>query len=45
MSAHTTETQLKLIGKLLLEEELHCETDAMWERARARSKSEAPTTP
>src|SRR6202165_6117735 len=26
MSAHTTETQLKLIGKLLLEGELHCET-------------------
>src|SRR5260370_13611602 len=25
MSAHTTETQLKLIGKLLLEGELHCE--------------------
>src|SRR2546430_13267925 len=26
MSAHTSETQLKLIGKLLLEGELHCET-------------------
>src|SRR5712672_1751726 len=26
MSAHTTETQLRLIGKLLLEGELHCET-------------------
>ena len=26
MSAHTTDTQLKLIGKLLLEGELHCET-------------------
>src|SRR5579864_1074675 len=26
MSAHTSETQLKLIGKLLLEAELHCET-------------------
>jgi CRISPR-associated protein Csm3 len=26
MSAHTTETQLQLIGKLLLEGELHCET-------------------
>src|SRR5216683_1845600 len=26
MSAHTTETQLRLIGKLLLEGDLHCET-------------------
>src|SRR6266404_846846 len=26
MSAHTTDTQLRLIGKLLLEGELHCET-------------------
>src|SRR5438874_235202 len=26
MSAHTTETRLQLIGKLLLEGELHCET-------------------
>ena len=26
MSAHTTETQLRLIGKLMLEGELHCET-------------------
>jgi CRISPR-associated protein Csm3 len=26
MSSHTAETQLKLIGKLLLEGELHCET-------------------
>src|SRR5919205_1459670 len=26
MSAHTTETQLRLIGKLLLEGELQCET-------------------
>src|SRR5579862_9214095 len=26
MSAHTTQTELKLIGKLLLEGELHCET-------------------
>src|SRR4249919_4195154 len=26
MSAHTAETQLRLIGKLLLEGELHCET-------------------
>jgi CRISPR-associated protein Csm3 len=26
MSAHTTETQLKLIGKLVLEGDLHCET-------------------
>src|SRR6185503_8334468 len=26
MSAHTTDTQLQLIGKLLLEGELHCET-------------------
>jgi CRISPR-associated protein Csm3 len=26
MSAHTTQTQLKLIGKLILEGELHCET-------------------
>ncbi len=26
MSAHTAETQLKLIGKLILEGELHCET-------------------
>ena len=25
MSAHTSETQLRLIGKLLLEGELHCE--------------------
>jgi CRISPR-associated protein Csm3 len=26
MSAHTTQTELKLIGKLILEGELHCET-------------------
>src|SRR5579862_5885215 len=26
MSAHTTQTELKLIGKLVLEGELHCET-------------------
>jgi CRISPR-associated protein Csm3 len=26
MSAHTTQTQLKLIGKLILEGEMHCET-------------------
>jgi len=26
MSAHTADTQLKLIGKLILEGELHCET-------------------
>ena len=26
MSSHTTETQLKLIGKLVIEGELHCET-------------------
>jgi len=26
MSAHTTQTQLRLIGKLILEGELHCET-------------------
>src|ERR671926_1102684 len=26
MSAHTTETQLRLLGKLVLEGELHCET-------------------
>src|SRR3989441_9358488 len=26
MSAHTTDTQLRLIGKLLLEGDLHCET-------------------
>src|SRR6478609_1249593 len=26
MSAHTTDTQLRLIGKLILEGELHCET-------------------
>ena len=26
MSAHTTQTELKLIGKLMLEGELHCET-------------------
>lgn len=26
MSAHTTQTQLKLVGKLIIEGELHCET-------------------
>ena len=26
MSAHTSQTELKLIGKLILEGELHCET-------------------
>ena len=26
MSAHTAQTNLKLIGKLILEGELHCET-------------------
>src|SRR3977135_3461368 len=26
MTAHTTQTELKLIGKLILEGELHCET-------------------
>src|SRR6266496_2718940 len=26
MSAHTSQTELKLIGKLMLEEELHCQT-------------------
>jgi hypothetical protein len=26
MSSHTAETQLKLIGKLVIEGELHCET-------------------
>ena len=26
MSAHTTQTELKLVGKLILEGELHCDT-------------------
>ena len=26
MSAHTAQTELKLIGKLILEGEMHCET-------------------
>ena len=26
MSAHTTQTELKFLGKLILEGELHCET-------------------
>ena len=26
MSAHTSQTELKLIGKLILEGEMHCET-------------------
>ena len=42
MSAHTAQTELKLIGKLILEGELHCETglhigaDLIWRPALQR---------
>jgi len=45
MSAHTAKTELKLIGKLILEGELHCRTGLHIGRERVRWKSAARTIP
>ena len=41
MSTHTAQTQLQLVGKLILSGELHCETGLHIGAGRARSKSAA----
>ena len=43
MSAHTSQTELKLIGKLILEGEMTCETGLHLEPEKGRLKLAART--